>query len=188
MRSEAAVKQALAIRCDQTAVILSGGHAIELEHSAGVHRLRRSDDGARVAGAMNDRSVRIWDAHTGALVAELRGHLDLVLGVAFSPDGTRLATSSYDKTIRIWELATIRHRVLRGHAGAVEHVVWRGAHLISGARDGTLRVWKVPSIELPSGSEIRARLAAATSAEIDVGAPSLDLDRPTTPDRTRGSL
>jgi WD40 repeat protein len=58
--------------------------------------------------------------------------------------------------------------VLRGHAGAVMRVAWRSPHeLISASADGTLRLWQVPSLELPSQSQVTARLEAATSARID---------------------
>jgi WD40 repeat protein len=66
--------------------------------------------------------------------------------------------------------------VIRGHGGAVDRVVWRDAgHLVTGSRDGTLRVWDVPSLDLPSTRELTEQLGAATSARIE-------LDRPTTMD------
>jgi len=53
-------------------------------------------------------------------------------------------------------------------------VLWRdGNHLVSGSRDGTLRIWDAPSMTLPTLSELADQLDAATTARIDV-------DRPTT--------
>jgi len=37
-----------------------------------------------------DRTVRLWDAATGALLQTLEGHTDSVFSVAFSPDGKLL--------------------------------------------------------------------------------------------------
>ena len=163
-------------RCDRSAVMLVGDALIELADGYAVNRITVSPDGARLAGAMADRTVRMWDASTGAQLAVLRGHTDLVMDVAFSPDGTQLASASYDKTIRVWQVTSQRHRVLRGHAGAVDRVTWRDAsHLVTASRDGTLRVWDVPAMELPTAEALAARLSAATSTRID-------LDRPTTVD------
>lgn len=168
-------------RCDTTLALLDGDHVIELPNGYRVSRTAISPDGKRIAGAVGDRTIKVWDATTGAVLSTLKGHTDLVMDVAFSPDGTRLASASYDKTIRIWELASQRHRILRGHAGAVDQVEWRDVdHLVTGSRDGTLRVWDVPSMEIPSAAELTARLLAATSANID-------LDRPTTLDGSGGS-
>ena len=61
----------------------------------------------RIATASNDKTIRIWDADTGQPIgAPLRGHEDVVNGVAYSPDGHRIATASNDKTIRIWDAHT----------------------------------------------------------------------------------
>jgi len=117
----------------------------------------------------------VWEASTGRVLKVLRGHSDLVMDVAFSPDGKQLASSSYDKTIRIWNLSSERHRVLRGHTAAVNHVAWRGIDsLVTTSEDGTLRLWTVPPIQLPTPASIAERLDGATSARID------SLDRPTT--------
>jgi len=168
-------------RCDTSVALYDGARVIELTDGSRISRSTVSADGSLIAGAMGDRTVKVWDATTGALVATLRGHTDLVMDVAFSPDGRKLASVSYDKTIRLWELASGRHRVLRGHVSPVDQVEWRDAsHLVTGSRDGTLRVWDVPSMELPSPGELAGQLQSATSARID-------LDRPTTMDGSSGS-
>jgi hypothetical protein len=107
-------------RCDRGLLLVDGKQAINLPTEGyPATRITVSPDGERIAGAMGDRTVRVWDSQ-GRSVVVLRGHTDLVMDVAFSPDGTQLASVCYDMTIRIWELATGRHRVLRGHAHAVE--------------------------------------------------------------------
>ncbi|HEU0035984.1 MAG TPA: protein kinase [Kofleriaceae bacterium] len=170
-------------RCDNSLAILDGDRLVELPtDNYHVSRLAVSPDGTRIAGALGDRTVRVWDAMTGRVLRVLRGHTDLVLDVAFSPDGTTLASSAYDKTVRVWDLASERHRVLRGHTQSVHRVVWRDpTHLATASRDGTIRIWDVPAHELPTTTELAAQLAGATSAQIDI-------DRPTTgKSRRRGS-
>jgi WD40 repeat protein len=74
-----------------------------------------SPDGARIVTASDDRTARIWDAHSGQTIATLAGHESKVYGAAFSPDGTRIVTASHDHTARIWDarsgktIATLRH-------------------------------------------------------------------------------
>ncbi|MEO6776730.1 MAG: protein kinase [Kofleriaceae bacterium] len=155
-------------RCDNGFEIYDGTQLVALPTDGHpIARIAVSPDGERIAGAMSDRTIRIWDVH-GALVKVLRGHTDLVLDVAFSPDGTELASASNDNTVRIWEIATKRHRVIRGHAGAVTSVVWRGMdHLVTTSLDGTLRVWQVPKTDPPTLNEVYRRLEAATTAQID---------------------
>ena len=46
----------------------------------------------------------MWDAESGKELLTLRGHLDNVYGVAFSPDGKRLATASQDETVQVYVL------------------------------------------------------------------------------------
>ena len=175
------VRQRLLIRrCDSSFAIIDGDRVIELP-TGGYHMMQTavSPDGKQIAGAMSDRTVRIWDATNGNVLQVLRGHTDLPLDVAFSPDGTMLASSSYDKTIRIWQLGAHRQRVLRGHSGPVHHVSWLdAARITTASRDGTIRIWDVPVMNLPTAAELASRLDAATTVRIDV-------DRPTTGSSTR---
>jgi WD40 repeat protein len=59
-----------------------------------------------VASASRDKTVRLWDAGTGATLQTLKGHTDFVRAVAFSPDGKTVASASLDKTVRLWDAGT----------------------------------------------------------------------------------
>ncbi|MEM7407626.1 MAG: TIR domain-containing protein [Pseudomonadota bacterium] len=64
-----------------------------------------SPDGRYIATGTRQRSVKLWDAMTGACVADLRGHEDQPQFGAFSHDGRLLVTTSRDRTARVWNVA-----------------------------------------------------------------------------------
>jgi WD40 repeat protein len=64
-------------------------------------------DGATLATASGDQTVRLWDVATGAARGgPLVGHKGLIRAVAFSPDGKLLASAGEDDTIRLWDVQT----------------------------------------------------------------------------------
>ena len=72
-------------------------------HSEIVMSVALSPDGRRIVSGSWDRSVRVWDAESGACVATLEGHSYGVMSVAFSPDGRRIVSGSGDKSVRVWD-------------------------------------------------------------------------------------
>src|SRR6266511_4167538 len=85
---------------------------------------------------------KVWDAATGELLHDLRGHAKEVVGVAFSPNGRQLVSASGDHTIRVWDLADGREVQRLEHTEAARSVVFSpdGKLLLSGGYDG-VRVW-----------------------------------------------
>ena len=77
-----------------------------------------SPDGATVASASWDNTIRLWKVSNGELISILSGHsyhvsvayrkcnsyLLQVTGCCFSFDGTTIISSSGDKTIRFWRV------------------------------------------------------------------------------------
>jgi WD40 repeat protein len=99
------------------------------------------------------------------LVAVLRGHVEPVYALAFSPDGRFLVTGSFDNTLKLWDVAS--QKELRtfggpeGHTKLVLAVAFRadGRQVASGGADNTAKVWDVPSSQplrtLAAGAPLR---------------------------------
>ena len=73
-------------------------------HTAPIVALAASPDGATLASASWDHTVRLWPLAGGASRV-LEAHTQNVNGVAFAPDGRTLISVSYDQSVRIWPLS-----------------------------------------------------------------------------------
>jgi cytochrome c len=72
-------------------------------HVAPIVALAVSPDGATLASAAWDNTVRLWPLAGGA-PRVLEGHTQNVNGVAFTADGKSVVSAAYDLTLRIWPL------------------------------------------------------------------------------------
>ena len=61
--------------------------------------------GKRLVSLSEDRTVRVWNAENGSLIARLSGSRGRVNCVAINRDATLVACGGTDKTLRIWNIA-----------------------------------------------------------------------------------
>ncbi len=111
----------------------------------GVLSVAYSPDSGQIALASRD-VVNLWDVsrERWSLAHQLRGPVNFVYAVAYSPDRQRLATGGWDQTIRIWDRETGKLLdSLNGHRGFVRGLAFSpdGSQLVSGSEDKSVHRW-----------------------------------------------
>ncbi|KAJ3183492.1 hypothetical protein HDU87_006811 [Geranomyces variabilis] len=103
------------------------------------------EDIALITGSW-DKTIKKWDARTGALIATFTGHTDFIKEVLVH--NNTLYSASSDASIRSWDLDTgACIRVFREHTRAVEDIAFSddGVHLYSASSDTKIKKWDVRS-------------------------------------------
>jgi WD40 repeat protein len=100
----------------------------------------------RILSWADDKTLRIWDAQSGACLITLEGHTDPVNGATVLPDG-RILSWADDKTLRIWDAQSgACLTALEGHTSPVwGATVLPDGRILSWAHDATLRIWDAQS-------------------------------------------
>jgi WD40 repeat protein len=83
-------------------------------HTKWIRKVVATRDGKTVASVADDMVCRLWEADSGKMLKELRGHQEktphqypsMLYAVAFSPDGKHLATGDKTGHIVIWDVAS----------------------------------------------------------------------------------
>ena len=126
-------------------------------------------DGKRAVSGGSDNTVWVWDLEMGECERVLEGHTKDVRAISITPNGKRAVSGGSDTTVRVWDLETGECEwVLEGHTELITEVItphesWDigapmlgannnvnavsitpdGRRAVSGADDGTVRVWNL---------------------------------------------
>ncbi|KPI90384.1 hypothetical protein ABL78_0460 [Leptomonas seymouri] len=123
-------------------------------HTEWVTSCRFLSDRRVLSGGM-DSKLCLWsDVTRGgpARCSDLLGHTGSISQVDVNEcHGRAVAMSaSYDRTIRLWELSSVGgHEIgcLAGHKGPVTQFSWCAAQVLSGDRQGTVKLWDVETAD-----------------------------------------
>ncbi|GFO33400.1 F-box/WD repeat-containing protein 7 [Plakobranchus ocellatus] len=100
-------------------------------------------DDDRLASGSSDKTIKVWDIHTGHLQHTLRGHTKGIWCLQFFTK-LLLVSGSFDSTIRVWNLRTgTTTRTLLGHTGQIWCLKRHGPYIVSGSQDKTAKVWDI---------------------------------------------
>jgi WD40 repeat protein len=109
-------------------------------HRAGVTAVRFANDGAWLASASLDGTVRLWSTRTWETERTLE-HGSEVYAVTFSPKGDLLVSGGYDHRLVFWELPSGRkHREVKLPDWVVAVRFTSAEQLVAGCADGVVRL------------------------------------------------
>jgi Protein kinase domain/WD domain, G-beta repeat len=101
-------------------------------------------EGPFFASGSADKTVKLWNPESSALIRTYKGHKDFVTALGFSNDGRTLASGSLDGGVRLWSTSANRLvRQLSVHKVKVTGLSFSptAEHLASGDEDGLVRIW-----------------------------------------------
>ncbi|KAF2460598.1 WD40-repeat-containing domain protein [Lineolata rhizophorae] len=138
-------------------------------------------DSDKILTGSDDTNIHVYDTKTGALRTKLTGHEGGVWALQY--EGNLLVSGSTDRSVRVWDIEKGKClQVFQGHTSTVRCLVIlkptkvgenedktpiympKEPLIITGSRDSSLRVWRLPNANEPS--------------IFQAGAPANDYDNP----------
>lgn len=120
-------------------------------HSSDIYSAVFSPNGKRIVSTSAD-AIKIWNAESGQVLHNLKGHLDIVRYASFSPDNNFIVSASKDGTMKIWdaesgtEIRTLSEHTMHQCNSATFSP--NGKLIVSASGDGSVRIWDTQTGQL----------------------------------------
>lgn len=123
-----------------------------------------SPSGEKLAAAIEDGSVRIWNIADQELLKSFNAHRGIVWMVAYHPSRNLVITSGDDSTIKLWDAETFELVKQWKATSAVRGVAFSpdGTRVVAGDRDGILYVF-----DIDTGEEIATQTHPGSILGVD---------------------
>jgi len=119
-------------------------------HDKDVNSVAVSPNDSLIATGSQDKTVKLWNSKTAALVGVCRGHRRGVWCVEFSPVDLCVLSTSSDHTIKIWSLTDYTClKTLEGHSNGVLRATFvsAGMQVLSCSSDTLIKLWTLKTSE-----------------------------------------
>ena len=120
-------------------------------HTAKISSIAFASGGLRMVTASHDRSLIVWDTLGFKQLQVIPAcHKDWINTCTFSDTSTDiLVTGSNDFTLKVWDLKTGTEKTtFKGHTSSINSVAFSQGCIVSGAFDGSVKVWTHKGIEI----------------------------------------
>ncbi len=116
-------------------------------HSSWVNTVAITPDGKTIVSGSADKTIKIWDLDNQKLKTTIKreNELQSIVSLAISPDGKIIVSGDTANKITFWNLESGELiRTLEGHSDWIKvlFITSDSKALISGSRDGTLKIWQ----------------------------------------------
>ncbi|KAI8579143.1 hypothetical protein K450DRAFT_242969 [Umbelopsis ramanniana AG] len=115
-------------------------------HGGDVYSVQYHQSETNLVTGGYDKTIRLFDVNTGAVVKSFQGHQLAVSKTIFNPLGNLIISGSKDNTIKFWDIVSgLCIRTITSHLGEVTSVEMNssGTLLLSSSKDNSNRLWDV---------------------------------------------
>jgi WD40 repeat protein len=123
-----------------------------------------------LASGSDDRTIKLWDVHSGQCTGTLQGHKQDIFALSFSPDGRTLASAARGNDVKLWDVNA--HRCLTtlvGHQDMVFTICHHpdGRTLVSAGKDETVMLWDLAYYDRHIAGNLEHQISNLPSAGRD---------------------
>lgn len=99
-----------------------------------------SFDDIYITSCSKDRTIRVWDVHTGDHIRTIRAHNGPINALKLK--GDKMVSAGGDSVIKLWDVATGEClREFFGHTRGLACIQYDGKRIVSGSNDNTIKIW-----------------------------------------------